>query len=200
MYLYQDAISIIKAFEGFNEKAYPDPVTGSDPYTFGYGTQFYPDGSQVKQGHCCTKEKALEYLLYEISVIAEELDKLNLEIDLDMKQGLISFIHSVGWDSFLYSPIIDLCENENYAQAAQEFGKWIFNEEHEVIGGLLDRRRQEACLSLDLESLPGNLLLKAFRNYSASAEQVAAIRQLETEKSSDDFSVSFHIGGLRRRW
>ena len=64
MYLYQDAISIIKAFEGFNEKAYPDPVTGSDPYTFGYGTQFYPDGSQVKQGHCCTKEKALEYDIF----------------------------------------------------------------------------------------------------------------------------------------
>tara|TARA_R100000995_G_scaffold84443_4_gene63140 strand:+ start:425 stop:1078 length:654 start_codon:yes stop_codon:yes gene_type:complete len=196
MYLYQDAISIIKAFEGFNEKAYPDPVTGSDPYTFGYGTQFYPDGSQVKQGHCCTKEKALEYLLYEISVIAEELDKLNLEIDLDMKQGLISFIHSVGWDSFLYSPIIDLCENENYAQAAQEFGKWIFNEEHEVIGGLLDRRRQEACLFLDLESLPGNLLLKAFRNYSASAEQVAAIRQLETEINPyilSEFANKFNV-------
>jgi len=196
MYLYQDAISIIKAFEGFNEKAYPDPVTGSDPYTFGYGTQFYPDGSQVKQGHCCTKEKALEYLLYEINIIAEELDKLNLEIDLDMKQGLISFIHSVGWDSFLYSPIIDLCENENYAQAAQEFGKWIFNEEHEVIGGLLDRRRQEACLFLDLESLPGNLLLKAFRNYSASAEQVAAIRQLETEINPyilSEFANKFNV-------
>ena len=196
MYLYQDAISIIKAFEGFNEKAYPDPVTGSDPYTFGYGTQFYPDGSQVKQGHCCTKEKALEYLFYEVNIIATEIDKLNLEIDLDMKQGLISFIHSVGWDSFLYSPIIDLCENENYAQAAQEFGKWIFNEEHEVIGGLLDRRRQEACLFLDLESLPGNLLLKAFRNYSASAEQVAAIRQLETEINPyilSEFANKFNV-------
>jgi|TARA_B100000073_G_scaffold222632_2_gene185390 lysozyme len=196
MYLYQDAISIIKAFEGFNEKAYPDPVTGSDPYTFGYGTQFYPDGSQVKQGHCCTKEKALEYLLYEVNIIAEEIDKLNLEIDLDMKQGLISFIHSVGWDSFLYSPIIDLCENENYAQAAQEFGKWIFNEEHEVIGGLLDRRRQEACLFLDLENLPGGLLLKAFRNYSASAEQVAAIRQLETEINPyvlSEFANKFNV-------
>jgi len=196
MYLYQDAISIIKTFEGFNEKAYPDPVTGNDPYTFGYGTQFYPDGSQVKQGHCCTKEKALEYLLYEVNVIAEEIDKLNLEIDLDMKQGLISFIHSIGWDSFLYSPIIDLCENENYAQAAQEFGKWIFNEEHEVIGGLLDRRRQEACLFLDLENLPGNLLLKAFRNYSASPEQVAAIRQLETEINPyilSEFANKFNV-------
>ena len=196
MYLYQDAISIIKTFEGFNEKAYPDPITGGSPYTFGYGTQFYPDGSQVKQGHCCTKEKALEYLLYEVNIIAIEIDKLNLEVDLDMKQGLISFIHSVGWDSFLYSPIIDLCENENYAQAAQEFGKWIFNEEHEVIGGLLDRRKQEATLFLDLENFPGNLLLKAFRNYSASPEQVAAIRQLETEINPyvlSEFANKFNV-------
>ena len=181
MYLYQDALSIIKAFEGFNEKAYPDPVTGRDPYTLGYGTQFYPDGSQVKQGHCCTKEKALEYLLYEINVIADEIDKLNLGLDLYMKQGLISFIHSVGWDSFLYSSIIDCCESEDYVLAAQEFGKWIFDSEHNVIGGLLDRRRQETCLFLDNGYFTGNLLLKAFRNYSASPKQVAAIRQLETE-------------------
>ena len=181
MYLYQDALTIIKAFEGFSEKAYPDPVTGGDPYTLGYGTQFYPDGSQVKQGHRCTKEKALEYLLYEINVIADELDKLNLGLDLHMKQGLISFIHSVGWDSFLYSAIIDYCENENYALAAQEFGKWIFDAEHEVIGGLLDRRRQEIALFLDTGNIGGEILLKAFRNYTASSGQVAAIRQLETE-------------------
>ena len=196
MYLYQDALSIIKTFEGFNEKAYPDPVTGGSPYTLGYGTQFYPDGSQVKQGHRCTKEKALEYLLYEINVIVDEIDKLNLDLDLYMKQGLISFIHSAGWDSFLYSSIIDHCEAENYILAAQEFGKWIFNEEHEVIGGLLDRRRQEASLFLDIGNLPGDLLLKAFRNYSASPEQVAAIRQLETEINPyvlSEFANKFNI-------
>lgn len=196
MYLYQDALSIIKTFEGFNEKAYPDPSTGGSPYTLGYGTQFYPDGSQVKQGHCCTKEKALEYLLNEINIIANEIDKLNLGIDLHMKQGLISFIHSVGWDSFLYSSIIDHCEAENYVLAAQEFNKWIFNKDHEVIGGLLDRRKQEAALFLNTENFSGNLLLKAFRNYTASAEQVAAIRQLETEINPyvlSEFANKFNV-------
>ena len=179
MYLYQNAISLIKAFEGFNEKAYPDLVTGGDPYTLGYGTQFYPDGSQVKQGHRCTQEKALEYLMHEVNVIADEIDKLNLGLDLHMKESLISFVHSVGWHSFLYSPIIDLCESENYIQAAQEFGKWIFNAEHEVIGGLVDRRRQESTLFLNQELSTGQVLLKAFRTYSASPQQVNAIRKLE---------------------
>ena len=50
MYPYKNALTIIKTFEGFSEKAYPDPDTGGAPYTIGYGTTYYPDGSEVKQG------------------------------------------------------------------------------------------------------------------------------------------------------
>ena len=53
-------VNLIRKYEGFNEKAYPDPSTGKSPYTIGYGTQYYPDGAPVKQGQKCTKEKALE--------------------------------------------------------------------------------------------------------------------------------------------
>ena len=52
MYQYSEALLetllIIKTFEGFSEKAYPDPDTNAAPYTIGYGT-YYPDGSPVKQ-------------------------------------------------------------------------------------------------------------------------------------------------------
>ena len=41
------AIDLICKHEGFNEKAYANPITGQEPYTFGYGTQFYPDGLPV---------------------------------------------------------------------------------------------------------------------------------------------------------
>ena len=56
------AINLICKYEGFNEKAYPDPNTNKEPYTIGYGTQYYPDGAPVKAGQKCTEEKALEYL------------------------------------------------------------------------------------------------------------------------------------------
>jgi len=43
MYQYSEALLetllIIKTFEGFSEKAYPDPDTNNAPYTIGYGTQ-----------------------------------------------------------------------------------------------------------------------------------------------------------------
>lgn len=177
------AINLIRKYEGFNEKAYANPVTGEEPYTLGYGTQFYPDGTPVKKGQCCSKEKALEYLFHEINVIDAQLSKLNLDLDDGMRQALISFIHSVGWEAFLYSRVIDCIEHEELSTVIEEIGRWIFDEEHQAIGGLLDRRREEIDLFLqEVEAIPSSctdILLAAFRNYTASVKQVQAIRQLE---------------------
>lgn len=178
---FREAVELIRKYEGFSEKAYPSGDDGR--YTLGYGTQFYPDGSPVKQGQWCTKEKALEYLHQEIKAIRSSLDDLNLNLDHSMEQALISFIHSIGWTPFLYSNVIDAIEREDLAEAAEEIKSWIFNENHEVIGGLLDRRREEVALFL--READGNpwisteVLMTAFRNYSAAPHQVRAIRALE---------------------
>jgi GH24 family phage-related lysozyme (muramidase) len=180
---FSHAINLIRKYEGFNEKSYANPVTGGEPYTLGYGTQFYPDGAPVKRGQCCSKEKALEYLFHEINVIDTQLSKLNLHLDDCMRQALISFIHSVGWEAFLYSRVIDGIEHEELCTVTEEISRWIFDEEHRAIGGLLDRRREEVNLFLQKAGVPSrsftDILLAAFRNYTASIGQVQAIRQLE---------------------
>jgi hypothetical protein len=76
---FSNAVNLICKHAGYNEKAYADPSTGAEPYSFGYGTQFYPDGSPVKREQCCSKEKALEYLFYELNIIDDLLSKLELE-------------------------------------------------------------------------------------------------------------------------
>lgn len=178
---FREAVELIRKYEGFSEKAYPSGDDGR--YTVGYGTQYYPDGSPVKQGQWCTKEKALEYLHREIKAIQSCLDDLNLNLDHSMEQALISFVHSIGWTPFLYSNIIDAVERDDLAEAAEEMKNWIFDENHEVIGGLLDRRREEVALFL--REVDGNpwvsteVLMTAFRNYSAAPHQVRAIRALE---------------------
>jgi GH24 family phage-related lysozyme (muramidase) len=178
---FREAVELIRKYEGFSEKAYPSGDNGK--YTVGYGTQFYPDGSPVKLGQWCTKEKALEYLYQEVKAIRSSLDDLNLSLDHSMEQALISFIHSVGWTPFLYSNIIDAIERDDLGEAAEEIKSWIFDENHEVIGGLLDRRREEVALFL--REVDGNpwvsteVLMTAFRNYSAAPHQVRAIRNLE---------------------
>lgn len=194
------AINLIRKYEGFSEKAYPDPHTGGEPYTIGFGTQFYPDGSPVKQGHCCSQEKALEYLFHEVNIIESELMRLNLGLDNSMHQALVSFIHSVGWEPFLYSKIIDCLENEDPAGATEEIGRWIFDQDHKVIGGLLDRRREE--MNLFLQEIDANpwasteVLLTAFRSYTAAPHQVRAIRALEENISPyilSEFANNFEI-------
>lgn len=180
---FSAAIELIRKYEGYNEKAYPDHSTGAEPYTIGYGTQFYPDGSPVKRGHLCTKRKALEYLYHELEVLDNELKKLNLGIDDSMHQALLSFCHSVGWNSFLYSNIIDCLEQEDWRGASEELPKWIFDEDHKMIGSLLHRRQEEVKLFLrevnDNPWVSTEVLLAAFRNYSAASHQVRAIRMLE---------------------
>ena len=180
---FSPALELICKYEGFNEKAYADPETGGAPYTLGFGTQFYSDGLPVKLGHYCTKQKALEYLLHEVNIIEQEIDKLNLRLDEHMKQALISFIHSVGWKPFLYRALIDCIDVEDWEGVIEEFSEWIFDQEHQVIGGLLERRREESELFLTeiKQSVKGceDLLLTAFRSYAASAEQINAIQKLE---------------------
>ena len=180
---FSHAINLICKYEGFNEKAYADLTTDAEPYTIGYGTQYYPDGSPVKRGQHCSQEKALEYLFQEVGIIDTQLSKLNLGLDESMCQALISFIHSIGWEPFLYSSIIEAIEEENFHAATKEISSWIFDEYHKVIGGLLDRRREETNLFLqNVDSTPWDtteILLTAFREYSGTTSEIKAVQELE---------------------
>ena len=198
------AISIIKKYEGFTEKATADPSTGGEPYVIGFGTEFYPDGTPVQQGHRVSREKAHGYLLDELTVLAGELDKLNLDIDWAMQSSLLSFIHSIGWENFLYSSIIDSIEFENFDAVILEFYNWIFDADHKVVGGLIERRAEEAELFLtnlpDVRGKGCGILLKAFRDYEASKAQVDAIRRLESRVSPyllSEFCNEFESGHNR---
>ena len=143
------AINLIRKYEGFNESAYANFETGEEPYTIGYGTQFYPDGNPVRKGQKCTKSKALEYLIFELQVIEEQLDVALPNLNPSMKEALLSFIHSIGWDSFLYSEIIDHIDQGEIDEASKILHKWIFDAHRHAVGTLVQRRRDECKLFLD---------------------------------------------------
>jgi GH24 family phage-related lysozyme (muramidase) len=178
------AIGIICKYEGFNEKAYPDPNTSEEPYTIGYGTQYYPDGTAVKKGQYCTKEKALEYVTDEVNRIDKQLECLNLHLDDSMRAALVSFIHSIGWKPFLYSNVLDCLQQEYWRGAVDGMSQWVLDGNYEVVGSLLERRREEVevfmkVLELDSE-VAGRTLLASFEKYSGTLEQVRAIEKLES--------------------
>ena len=102
--------------------------------------------------------------------------------------------------SFLYSSLIDLIEREEYVNAAEAMQQWIYDNQHRVIGGLVERRRKEARLFMNsINSSAWNsteILLKAFRNYSAAPHEVRAIRTLETNISPyvlSEFANNFDL-------
>ena len=58
----QQAIDIIKQFEGFSEKTYYDPATGGLPITAAYGSTRKMDGSPFYIGETITKEEGEKLL------------------------------------------------------------------------------------------------------------------------------------------
>lgn len=56
------ATDIIKKFEGFSSSAYPDPGTGAAPWTIGYGTTQYCNGTKVKLGDTVSMAQASQEL------------------------------------------------------------------------------------------------------------------------------------------
>lgn len=178
-------IDIIINYEGYNEKAFPDPTTGGAPYTIGFGTQYYPDGEPVERGQLCTYKKAKEYLLHEVEKINKLLIKEVPDLDARMKEALISFIHSIGWEPFLYSDILDEIEENKWDAAAEEMYRWVFDQDYQVISNLIHRRRDEIHLFLtgiqkNGYEFGGQLLLNAFMIFDSSPNQIKAIKRLES--------------------
>ena len=44
------ALPLVKEFEGCRLTAYPDPESGGEPWTIGWGSTTYGDGARVRQG------------------------------------------------------------------------------------------------------------------------------------------------------
>jgi GH24 family phage-related lysozyme (muramidase) len=70
---YGPAVKLIKEFEGCHLSAYPDPLSGGDPWTIGYGTTRYSDGRKVQRGDKITVIDASNLLELEVDRIVAKL-------------------------------------------------------------------------------------------------------------------------------
>lgn len=135
--------SLIKGHEGIRLEAYPDPGTGGDPWTIGYG---HTKG--VRQGDTCDEAQADAWLIDDLAD-AEECVSTAVEVDLSQQQfdALVSFVFNVGCSAFRNSTLLRLLNQSNYDGAAQQFGRWN-KAAGNVLAGLTRRRHDEANLFL----------------------------------------------------
>ena len=93
------ALKIISEFEGCRLKAYPDPLSGGEPWTIGVGCTRYPDGRAVRPGDVITQAEADQMLRLEVdrtaAVLAKRIPYWG-EMNANQKSALISFAFNLG--------------------------------------------------------------------------------------------------------
>ena len=137
-------IALIQAFEGSVLHAYPDPATGAEPWTIGYG---HTKG--VKPGQTCTREQALEWLREDLAW-AEAAVSQYVKVPLAQHQfdALVSFTFNLGAGSLASSTLLRLLNQKDYAGAALQFPRWC-NGPNGPLPGLVRRRAAEQALFQD---------------------------------------------------
>lgn len=148
MQVSDSGINLIKSFEGFRAKAYPDPKTGGDPWTVGYGTTKFPSGRPVKQGDSVTPGQAELYLREDVKKFANSVDAL---VTVPLKQcqydALVSFVYNLGATNFRTSTLLKKLNAKDYKGASDEFLRWV-SPGSSVEAGLRRRRTAERNLFL----------------------------------------------------
>ncbi len=141
MNIPQEAIDLIKRFEGCRLKAYSDPV--------GIPTIGYGHTSGVHLGQTITAEQAEAFLREDLKDSMDAVARL-VQVQLTPNQAgaLVSFVFNCGTGAFFASTLLKLVNRRDWTGAAAEFGKWVHGGSVKVLPGLVDRRQAERILFL----------------------------------------------------
>lgn len=138
MKLSQRGIDLIKQFEGYSSKAYPDPATGRAPWTIGYGTT-----KGVKPGMVITAEQAEKMLRDDVAKFESGVSSL---ITAPTTQGqfdaMVSLAYNIGLGNFGKSTLLKKHNSRCYTCAADQFRVWN-RANGKVMNGLTKRRAAE---------------------------------------------------------
>ncbi len=139
-------LNLIKEFEGCSLTAYPDPGTGGQPYTIGYGHTGSVNGHEVEMGMTITQGTADDLLEQDVNNFAVGVNEM-VDRDLTPNQfaALVSLAYNIGLGAFRDSTVLRLVNEGDFQGAAQAFGMWV-NGGDGPLPGLVRRRAAEAKL------------------------------------------------------
>lgn len=141
-------IALIQKWEGCARRrydgqfeAYPDPGSGGDPWTIGWGST----GADIAPGLIWTQDQCDARLRRDLVRYAREVAKALGGAPTSQSQfdALISFHYNTG--AIAKATLTKLHCQGRVAEAKGEFGKWI-NAGGRVMQGLVKRRAEEAEL------------------------------------------------------
>jgi lysozyme len=140
----ENCIDLIKRFEGYSDKAYPDPGTGASPWTIGYG---HTRG--VEPGMTCTMEQATRWVYDDVEDAARAVqDYVRVPLTQSQFDALVSFVYNVGVHNFNTSTLLKKINMGDMDGAAAEFLRWN-RAGGKVMNGLTRRRQAESDLFME---------------------------------------------------
>jgi GH24 family phage-related lysozyme (muramidase) len=145
------ALPLIEHFEGLELEAYPDPLSGGDPWTIGIGSTRHLDGTPVRRGDVVTEALAREMLLcYAKECEATQRRRIPTWDAMNAQQqaAILSFAFNFGAHWFNSHGFATLTRNLQQSDwdAVPDTLKMYRNPNSVVEAGLLRRRVAEGEL------------------------------------------------------
>lgn len=175
----QQAIELIKRFEGFSSKPYICP---GGVVTIGYGTTMgiTPDSKPISES------KAESLLRRDLVSFEDDINRL-VRVPLQQSQfdALCSFIYNIGTTAFSKSTLLRALNKGKYDQVPYELARWN-KAGGKVLSGLTRRRAAEAALWSESEELEPVGAVEVQRDVPSiiNTENVAAAGSVATTVSS----------------
>jgi lysozyme len=139
----QQALTLIKQFEGLRLTAYPDPGTGAEPWTIGYGHT-----GNVTKGMVITEIQANAFLMEDArNACNQVLEVVTVTLNDNELSALVDFVYNLGIGNLHSSTLLKKLNTSDFAGAADQFLVWDMAAGH-VMPGLLRRRTAERSVFL----------------------------------------------------
>lgn len=134
---------LVRRFEGLKLHAYPDPGSGGEPWTVGWGAT----GADIGPTTVWTQEQADERLHADLGAFGHAVSLLLGHAPTTQHQldALTSFAFNLGTPALATSTLLRMHLAGNFDGAANQFQFWI-HAGGRVMPGLITRRSSEATL------------------------------------------------------
>lgn len=142
--------ALVQQFEGCAKKqadgsfaAYPDPGTGADPWTIGWGST----GVDIKPGVVWSQQQCDARLAQDLAGFGAKVAAVVGSAATSQHQfdAMVSFAYNVGIGNLSSSTLLRLHKAGDFAGAQAQFERWN-KAAGKVLPGLVKRRAAEAAL------------------------------------------------------
>jgi GH24 family phage-related lysozyme (muramidase) len=181
------AIAIIKQFEGFFTKAYPDPLSGNLPITIGWGSTKRRDGSLFRLGDTITMREAEDLLIWQVGTKyvppMESSIPVWSSLNSNQRSALISFAYNLGaswYGNRNFASLTRVVRNREWSKIRATLLLYR-NPGSNVEVGLRRRRNAEA-----------DLFLKPMTNAAGLLDAETVQEELSADEDEDMLDPSLH--------